>query len=210
MKKIISLLVLSLSLQPAASFATTQSTSNVQEEVIKLIEHAQSHNLSAEQTLLLAQQAIDQAAHVDDFGIEVPQKNHKKMMIIAGVVVAVVVISGVAYYYFAEKKITTARQVAEEVVKKIDEGVSVEGMTEWAENLNENLDDFEKVYLVRALEELPDQILRGLFSGRIVNASESEIKNFVRDNLVQIVDEASKRPVTDAEIAEAKQRFAKK
>lgn len=108
MKKIISLLFLSLSMQSASSFATAQPVSNVQTEVAELIAHAQSHNLSAEQTLLLAKQAIDQAAHVDDFGVEVPQDNHKKMMIIAGVVVVVVVIGGIAYYYFSEKKINTA------------------------------------------------------------------------------------------------------
>ena len=209
MKKIISLVVLCLSIQSATSFATTQPVSNVQKDVAVLIEHAQSHNLSAEQTLLLAQQAIDQAAYVDDFGIEVPQDNHKKMMIIAGVVVVVIVIGGIAYYYFSEKKMNTARELAEEVIKKIDEGVSVKKMTEWAENLNEDLNDFEKVYWVRAMDELVNQILQGMFSGRIINGSESEINNFVRDNLVRIVDAASERPVTDAEITQARQRFAK-
>lgn len=208
MKKIVSLLVLCLSLQPATSFATTQPASNVQEDVAVLIEHAQSHNLSAEQTLLLAQQAIDQAAHVENVGIEVQPSNHRKIMIIAGVVVVVIVIGGIAYYYYSknsEKKITTAQEFAEELVKNIDEiFISQKNTEEWVSNKGQHLDDTDVVCLKRALENV-----RKLYSAETFD--KNLWKNALRDNLVRLVKEESvkTKPASAAEIEEARSLFTK-
>lgn len=209
MKKIISLLVLSLSMQSAPSFATAQTASKVQKEVAALIEHAQFYNLSAEQTLLLAQQAIDQAAHVDDFGVEVPQDNHKKMMIIAGVVVAVVVIGGIAYYYFSEKKINTAWYIAEEMAKKLADGGSLEEVRLWAKMQSKNLNDAEIVYLYKTDVELDEELSWRIKERLIDPLSKHRINNYAKFNILRILESVSKLPVTKVEIAEARREFAK-
>lgn len=182
MKKVVSVLVLSLSLQSATSLATTQS---VESDVATLIKYAQSHNLSAEQTLLFAQQAIDQAAHGENARIKVQRSYQDDILVIIGAVVVVVVICGVAYYCLSEKKITTARGLAEELIKRSEEGFSSsEDQSEWIKDKSKDLSDREKIYFVKALQALREHV------GRPANL------NDIQKHLVKMVEGARKQPVT--------------
>ncbi|MBX9830794.1 hypothetical protein K2X40_02470 [Candidatus Babeliales bacterium] len=212
MKKILlsSILVLGLGMQSAVCNATTQSALNVQKDFEMLIAYAQQNNLSAEQTLKLAQESIDQAAHFDDFNVEVKQDNKQKMLIIAGVVVVVVVVAGVAYYYYNKnKKITTAREVAEEILKNLDSIDSVEGFMKEMEALQKRseLSDEEAAHLARATDQFSQEFVgavmrRGSFRTKI--EAKEFVNRYFKENFVKAVDESYKEGFTAAERAEIK------
>ncbi|MBY0353799.1 hypothetical protein K2W90_05535 [Candidatus Babeliales bacterium] len=133
---IASVLAFGLGMQQAACAFATQPALNVQADVETLIAHAQRNNLSAEQTLKLAKESIDQAAHVESAELEVEQSNKRTLLIVAGVVVVVVVVAGVAYHFYKKKKadeqggggqgggtnedLATAEEVARELHKRLN------------------------------------------------------------------------------------------
>lgn len=209
MKKLLlsSILVLGLGMQSAVCNATTQSALNVQKDVETLIAHAQQNNLSADQTLKLAQASIDQAAHFDDFNVEVKQDNKQKMLIIAGVVVVVVVVAGVAYYYYNKnKKITTAREAAEEILKNLD---SMTGPKEFKKEMKErsiDLSDEEAAHLGRATtavgSDLMGAVMMAQLSGKISTEKEGIefAKQYLRKNFMKAVEASYKEGFTPEEL----------
>ncbi|MBY0353801.1 hypothetical protein K2W90_05545 [Candidatus Babeliales bacterium] len=222
MKKLLltSVLVFGLGVQHAAC---TTATNYVQADVEALIAYAQQNNLSAAQTLKLAQESIDQAAHFDDFNVEVKQDNKQKMLIIAGVVVVVVVVAGVAYYYYNKnKKITTARQAAEEMLKKLDsmDLDSMDSVEEFEKELEtlqkrEDLSDEEVAHFLRACEKVVGDcqgaVLRAGLSGKLRTPRDAKefVKQYFRESLLKGIDESYKKGFTPEELAEIKEQAAR-
>ncbi|MBX9830792.1 hypothetical protein K2X40_02460 [Candidatus Babeliales bacterium] len=215
MKKILmtSVLVLGLGIQQVACDSTNQSVLNVQQEVEALIAHAQYNNLSDVEILDLARQAVDQAAHFDDFGIEVKQDNHQKMLIIAGVVVVVVVAAGVAYHFYKKKSDSDSRtsraahKFAEELVKKAVAGLSVDEITACADIKKMDGSLEEKAHFLRARErvEKAGQAagMKAFWNGTLGNR-EVFARNYMQAHLVKAVDESYLTKLEEADLERAR------
>ncbi|MBY0353798.1 hypothetical protein K2W90_05530 [Candidatus Babeliales bacterium] len=219
MKKLLfsSVLVLGWGMQQAVCNATTQSVLVVQKDIETLIAHAQRNNLSDLEILDLAQRAVDQAARVESAELEVEQSNKRTLLIVAGVVVVVVVAGGLIYYFYNKKdeeaqEITTARQVCQEILKKMAADLPPDELREELNRMGKELTVEERAYLRRAWEVHGRRLEHaGKMAGFI---SEDQLFNsregirfcyeYIRKNLLNTVDELYERPLTLADLEKAR------
>ncbi len=104
MKKIVSVLVLSLLAGQASAQITNHSIEKNLEQCIALAQHSMSN----EEIIATVQEALDQAAYTEGTNIEVKTPSNKKfvMYVVGGTVVAIGIGAGIYYFYNAQNNTT--------------------------------------------------------------------------------------------------------
>ncbi|MBY0353800.1 hypothetical protein K2W90_05540 [Candidatus Babeliales bacterium] len=218
MKKLVLCLVLLLGfgMQSAKCLTVDQQSLDVQTDVETLIAYAQRNNLSAEQTLKLAQESIHQAAHIESAELEVEGSNKRTLLIVAGVVVVVIVVAGVAYYFYKQQSkneqgggeesekgdksatLKAAHDIIFVMPDEIERAIPEENFDIIVGHYTEQLSEFDRAHFMRAL----DQSNHDAHVSQKLTEENRPLacqRHFVQ-NIVQLVEQSYKQPMSKADL----------